>query len=334
MARFCCLDTYSYALFFISSLVLAFHFHASEAQAHPQVVKGLSFSFFSKTCPNLETVVRDHLSKVLKKDNGQAPGLLRIFFHDCFVTGCDGSILLDAKGGKDEKGEIKNVGIRKEALRTIDDIRSIVHNKCGRIVSCADITVLAAREAVFQSGGPLIKVPLGRRDSLTFNTKATSKIPSPFKKTNETIKTFAEQNFDVTDVVALSGAHTFGRAHCSTFSKRLSSKDPTMEKSLAKSLKTRCPNASSDNTANLDLRTPTFFDNKYYLELMNSRGLFTSDQDLFNDKRTKGLVTSFANNQKLFFEKFSVAITKMSQLSVLTGNQGEIRAKCNVVNTK
>lgn len=86
MARFCCLDTYSYALFFISSLVLAFHFHASEAQAHPQVVKGLSFSFFSKTCPNLETVVRDHLSKVLKKDNGQAPGLLRIFFHDCFVT--------------------------------------------------------------------------------------------------------------------------------------------------------------------------------------------------------------------------------------------------------
>lgn len=186
----------------------------------------------------------------------------------------------------------------------------------------------------YQSGGPNFPVPLGRKDGTSFSIKGTSNLPQPFNKTDVTLKVFAAQNFDVTDVVALSGAHTFGRAHCSTFSKRLSSKDPTMEKSLAKSLKTRCPNASSDNTANLDLRTPTFFDNKYYLELMNSRGLFTSDQDLFNDKRTKGLVTSFANNQKLFFEKFSVAITKMSQLSVLTGNQGEIRAKCNVVNTK
>lgn len=186
-----------------------------------------------------------------------------------------------------------------------------------------------------QSGGPDYPVPLGRKDGLSFNTKGTSNLPSPFNTTTVTLNTFAPKNLDVTDVVALSGAHTFGRAHCGTFFNRLSPVvDPTMDKTLAKNLKSTCPNANSGNVANLDIRTPTVFDNKYYLDLMNKQGLFTSDQDLINDKRTKGLVNDFAVNQNLFFEKFVDAFLKVSQLDVLTGNQGEIRAKCNVVNSK
>jgi peroxidase len=108
--------------------------------------------------------------------------------------------------------------------------------------------------------------------------------------------------------------------------------DPTLDQTLAKNLKATCPSASSSNTANLDLRTPTVFDNKYYLDLMNKQGLFTSDQDLNIDSRTKGLVNDFAVNQNLFFEKFANAFIKVSQLNVTVSNQGEIRAKCNVVN--
>jgi peroxidase len=74
--------------FIISSLLLiaSSHFNYSEAQPLPPLVKGLSFTFYSKTCPKLETIVRNHLKKVFKVDNGQAPGLLRIMFHDCFVS--------------------------------------------------------------------------------------------------------------------------------------------------------------------------------------------------------------------------------------------------------
>ncbi|TKY46054.1 Peroxidase 12 [Spatholobus suberectus] len=291
---------------------------------------GLSFSYYSQTCPNLETIVRNHLKKVVNNDNGQAPGLLRIFFHDCFVQGCDGSVLLDGSPG--ERDQPANIGIRSEALQTIDDLRALAHEECGRIVSCADITVLAARDAVFLTGGPDYAVPLGRRDGLSFNTSGTNNLPSPFNTTGVTINTFAAKNFDVTDVVALSGAHTFGRAHCGTFFNRLSPLDPNMDKTLAKQLQSTCPDANSGNTANLDIRTPTVFDNKYYIDLMNRQGVFTSDQDLLTDKRTKGLVNAFAVNQTLFFEKFVDAVVRLSQLDVLTGNQGEIRAKCNVVN--
>jgi peroxidase len=108
--------------------------------------------------------------------------------------------------------------------------------------------------------------------------------------------------------------------------------DATLDQTLAKNLKATCPSESSSNTANLDLRTPTVFDNKYYLDLMNKQGLFTSDQDLNIDSRTKELVNDFAVNQNLFFEKFANAFIKVSQLNVTVGNQGEIRAKCNVVN--
>ncbi|KAL2334954.1 hypothetical protein Fmac_016167 [Flemingia macrophylla] len=320
-----------YSFFIISSIFFTSHIHASQTQAKPPLVKGLSYSFYSKTCPKLESIVRNHLTKVFKNDNGQAPALLRIFFHDCFVQGCDGSVLLDGSPG--ERDQPANIGIRTEALQTIDDIRALVHKECGKIVSCADITVLAARDAVFLSGGPNYAAPLGRRDGTSFSTTGTKNLPSPINTTSATLDAFAAQNFDTTDVVALSGAHTFGRAHCGTFFNRLSPLDPNMDKTLAKTLQATCPDANSENTANLDIRTPTVFDNKYFLDLMNRQGVFTSDQDLLSDKRTKGLVNAFALNQTLFFEKFVDAVVRLSQLDVLTGNQGEIRGKCNVVNS-
>lgn len=54
----------------------------------------------------------------------------------------------------------------------------------------------------------------------------------------------------------------------------------------------------------------------------------------FTDPRTRGIVKSFAVDQDLFYEKFVYAMTKMGQLHVLTGSQGEIRANCSVSNSE
>ena len=187
-----------------------------------------------------------------------------------------------------------------------------------------------------QSGGPDYNVPLGRRDSLKFATRNTTiaNIPPPTDDTSAILTSLATKNFNPTDVVALSGAHTIGVSHCVSFTPRLyPNQDPTMDKTLANNLKGVCPTRNSNNTTIMDIRSPDLFDNKYYVGLMNRQGLFTSDQDLYTDRRTRGIVTSFAVNQTLFFEKFVFAMIKMGQLSVLTGTQGEIRGNCSARNS-
>ncbi|GAB4861095.1 Peroxidase 12 [Ancistrocladus abbreviatus] len=310
---------------------------AAAMAADPPVVAGLSWSYYESACPKLESIIRKHLKKVFKQDITLAASLLRLHFHDCFVQGCDGSVLLDGSAsGPSEQEAPPNLSLRAEGFNIINDLRALVQDECGQIVSCADITALAARDAVYMSGGPDYDIPLGRRDGLTFATQAATvaNIPSPFNNTNVTLSQFATKNLDATDTVALSGAHTIGRSHCFGVLPRLfPTQDPTMDKTLANDLKLICPNSNSTNITVMDLRTPNKFDNKYYINLMNRQGLFTSDQDLYMDKRTKDIVISFALDQALFFEKFALAMIKMGQLSVLTGVQGEIRANCSARNS-
>ncbi|CAN1268112.1 Peroxidase 12 [Linum perenne] len=239
-----------------------------KAADQPALVKGMSWSYYKSTCPKLESIVQKRLKQVFKKDIGQAAGLLRLHFHDCFVQGCDASVLLrgSAGGPSAEQGSPPNLSLRQEAFRIIEDLRARVHKSCGRVVSCSDILAIAARDSVSLSGGPNYKVPLGRRDGTTLATEATT--------------------------------------------------------------------SQTDNTVFMDIRSPNLFDNKYYVDLMNRQGLFTSDQDLYTDKRTRGIVTGFAVNQSLFFDKFAVAMIKMGQLSVLTGSQGEIRGNCTLRNSR
>jgi peroxidase len=188
-----------------------------------------------------------------------------------------------------------------------------------------------------QSRGPDYNVPLGRRDGLSFATKEETlkNLPSPDSKTDVLIDALAVKNLDATDLVALSGGHTIGLAHCSAFIKRLyPTQDPTMDESFAADLKKDvCPSEESNTTTVEDIRTPDIFDNKYYVNLVHRQGLFTSDQDLYTDSKTKDIVASFAVNEVLFFEQFAKSMIKMGQLSVLTGNAGEIRANCSVRNS-
>ncbi|CAL5384325.1 unnamed protein product [Camellia sinensis] len=321
---------------FSSVLLSSCYFDISEAGDEPPIVKGLSWTFYESSCPKLESVIRKQLKKVFKDDIGQAAGLLRLHFHDCFVQGCDGSVLLDGSAsGPSEQEAPPNLSLRAEAFEIINDLRRRVHKKCGRIVSCADITALAARDAVFLSGGPDYDVPLGRRDGLTFATTnvTLANLPAPSSNTTTLLSSLATKKFDATDVVALSGGHTIGISHCSSFTDRLYPQDTNMDKTFANNLKVTCPALDTDNTTVLDIRSPNKFDNKYYVDLMNRQGLFTSDQDLYTDKRTRDIVKSFAVNETLFFEKFVLSMTKMGQLTVLTGTEGEIRANCSVRNS-
>lgn len=310
----------------------------------PPPVDGLSWTFYKKTCPNLESIVKSTLKEALDEDITQAAGLLRLHFHDCFVQGCDGSVLL--KGSRSNPSEQKatqNLSLRARAFQLIEEIKAAVEESCSGVVSCADILALAARDSVAKAGGPKYPVPLGRRDSVEFalHSVIAANLPAPTSNLTQLMSIFSSKGFTLTDLVALSGGHTIGISHCGAFDNRLYDistgeriVDPTLDQSFAKSLYSVCPVVNNTvDTTELDVITPDRFDNKYYVDVQNKQALFTSDQTLYADAANGGdIVDSFASNRAEFFRKFIEGMVKMGQLDVLTGSQGEIRNKCSVPN--
>ncbi|MFS8016671.1 putative peroxidase [Helianthus anomalus] len=107
----------------------------------------LSSNYYEKTCPNAESLIRKAVRDAAKNDKKVPAALLRMHFHDCFIRGCDASVLLDSKGKNTaEKDGPPNVSLH--AFYVIDNAKSAVESACPGIVSCADILALAARDAV------------------------------------------------------------------------------------------------------------------------------------------------------------------------------------------
>lgn len=131
-----------------------------------------------------------------------------------------------------------------------------------------------------------------------------------------------------------------GRARCTTFISRLngttdssSANSPDVNLDFISSLQQLClaPDANAA-LAQLDLVTPSTFDNQYYVNLISGEGLLTSDQVLVTgDEQTHELVRLYADDQDIFFEEFRRSMIRMGRLQA-AGNKGEIRKNCRVVN--
>ncbi|XP_054806003.1 peroxidase A2-like [Prosopis cineraria] len=300
-------------------------------------------SFYKETCPKVHAIVREVVHNALRSDPRIGASLIRLHFHDCFVQGCDASILLNKTNTiESEQDAIPNVDSIR-GLDVVNNIKSAVEAACPAAVSCADILALAAEVSVILSDGKGWRVQLGRRDSTTANrTLAEANLPPPSFTLDQLISTFAAHGLDATDLVALSGAHTFGRSKCSLFVDRLynfsgtGQPDPNLNTTYLQDLRLICPQ-NGDGTAltNLDLTTPDAFDKNYYTNLQAHDGLLNSDQVLFSTSGadTVAIVNSFASNQSLFFAQFAASMIKMGNISPLTVSQGEIRSHCNFVNS-
>ena len=106
--------------------------------------QGTRVGFYSSTCPRAEDIVRSTVGSHFRSNPAIAPGILRMHFHDCFVQGCDGSVLID--GPNTEKSTPPNSGI--PGYDVIDAAKAELEAACPGVVSCADILALAARDAV------------------------------------------------------------------------------------------------------------------------------------------------------------------------------------------
>ncbi|CAL1367769.1 unnamed protein product [Linum trigynum] len=303
----------------------------------------LTLDYYKTTCPDFARIVTATVTTKQIATPTTAAATLRVFFHDCMVDGCDASVLIAPNSfHKEERDNELNHALPGDGFDIVTRTKTALELACPRTVSCADILAQVVRDLVVMVGGPNYPVLLGRKDSLVSRlSDVEPNLPQPNMTMDVIINLFESKGITVHEMVALVGAHTLGFAHCSEFADRIYHyeknipTDPDMNPTYAEALKKFCSNYTKDPTmsAFLDLYTPGKFDNMYYRNLLKGLGLLATDQLMAEDPRTKPFVERYAANQTAFFEDFAEGMQKLGMVDVKTGDEGNVRDRCDVFNT-
>nr|ACG42138.1 peroxidase 65 precursor [Zea mays] len=338
------------AIMRLSSLLLvvaALSARAAAQQVPPVGGSALKPDYYSQSCPRAERIIAEVMQTKQMANPTTAAGMLRVFFHDCFVTGCDASVLIaSTQFQKSEHDAEINHSLPGDAFDAVVRAKLALELECPGVVSCADILALASGVLVTMTGGPRYPIPLGRKDSLSSSPTAPDvELPHANFTVDRLIQMFGAKGFTVQELVALSGAHTLGFSHCKEFADRLYNFrsqggkpepfDPSMNPSYARGLQDVCKDYLKDPTiaAFNDIMTPGKFDNMYFVNLERGLGLLSTDEELWTDPRTKPLVQLYASNPTAFFTDFGRAMEKLSLFGVKTGADGEVRRRCDAYNS-
>ncbi|PON92711.1 Peroxidase [Trema orientale] len=318
---------------------------------------GLQYDFYQTSCPDAETIVRSKMAQIHSRHNDASAALLRLFFHDCFVHGCDASVLLDDSHGNQsystEKQAVPNKTLR--GFDEIDVIKEEVERVCVGVVSCADIISLATRDGIVLAGGPFYPVLTGRRDSIrSYYEEALDEIPSPDDNITRILRLFAVKGFNERETVSLLGAHNIGKMSCEFIQNRLynfkdtGEPDPTIAPNFLNQMRQKCQGDNSSHSRNglfesmhsgmsnfqelsSSMSSGAGFDSHYYQSLLMGRGLLFADQQLMAEEKTARLVRAYASDDGSNFRSdFVEVMVKISNLNVLTGSQGGVRLNCSL----
>ncbi|CAI0549170.1 unnamed protein product [Linum tenue] len=224
----------------------------------------LTTNFYASSCPNALSTIRTSIRTGIARERRMAASLLRLHFHDCFVQGCDASILLDQSPTITTEKTAPPNDKSARGYQLIDAAKAQLERICPGVVSCADVLAVAAKEASAYVGGPAWDVKLGRRDSTA---------------------------------------------------------------------RRRCPAVGGDDAlAPLDLVTPNSFDNNYFRDLVQRKGLLVSDQVLYSGGSTNSIVEEYSRSPSRFSADFAAAMVRMGDIQPLMGSAGQIRRICGAVN--
>jgi peroxidase len=294
-------------------------------------------NYYAQSCPNAEEIIKQQVMTLYEKHGNTAVSWVRNLFHDCAVKSCDASLLLESVGSiESEQDSTRSSGMRN--FKYVSTIKQALEAACPVTVSCADIVSLSAREGIVMLGGPRVEMKTGRKDSRgSYLAYVDSFIPNHNASTSTVLDRFQSLGIDVEGSVALLGAHSVGRVHCTNIVHRLyPTVDPTIDPNYAIYLKGRCPSPIPDPEAVLysrnDRETTMILDNFYHKNLLKHKGLLVVDQQLVLDPRTAPYVQKMAADNDYFRTQFAKAVVLLSETNPLTGNQGEVRKDCRFVN--
>ncbi|KAJ4829892.1 hypothetical protein Tsubulata_013154 [Turnera subulata] len=301
--------------------------------------EGLSYDFYQDSCSEAEGIIRLKMKKFFSTQKGVPANLLRLFFHDCFIEGCDASVLLNSTDPNNNRSVEKQAppNLTLKGFDKVEEIKDELEKVCPGVVSCADVLALATRDGIL--------------------LEALSDIPSPNHNISQILSLFRRR-----------GAHNVGRISCDFIRNRFGNfsgtghPDITMASDFMDELRLQCQDGHGITQVGAPTLTPaptptptmatlikgnskpmmmfseqlsvaissgSDFDGHYYQNLLRSRGLLFADQQLMANNITASLVRTYASDDGTTFRKdFARAMLKMSNHGVLTGNNGEVRIKC------
>lgn len=270
------------------------------------------------------------------------------------MQGCDGSVLLDASYDNPHSEKEAPVNIGLAAFDLLEEIKAAVEKRCPGVVSCSDILIYAARDAasILSNGHVHFDAPAGRLDGYVSSaSEAQAELPDSTFTVQQLIDNFARKNFTVEELVILSGAHSIGVGHCSSFTGRLTAPPEQITPSYRDLLNYKCPHGANpavvNNVRDEDYGTVArympgftsrlrkisdFLDNTYYHNNLGKIVTFNSDWQLLTHTEALGHVHEYADNGTLWDEDFSDSLLKLSKLPMPAGSKGEIRKKCSIIN--
>jgi len=173
-------------------------------------------------------------------------------------------------------------------------------------MSYADFWALASIVAIKEMGGPDVKFRIGRKDAKSVDESVEEgRHPDGDKGSDHLRDVFYRMGLTDQDIVVLSGAHTIGRCH--------------VERSGFEGPWTNDP-LKFDNSYFVDML------HKNWTETTSSAGcpqfkdesggqmMLISDLALLSDPKFRPLVEKYATDEKAFFDDFSVAYQKLTEL--------------------
>nr|ACS49666.1 peroxidase [Oryza ridleyi] len=316
----------------------------------------LKVGFYSRSCPTAESTVASVVQQFADADSTILPALVRLQFHDCFVKGCDASVLIKGGNNNAEVDNNKHQGLR--GLDVIESAKAQLESECPGVVSCADIVALASRDALAFTGGPAFDVPTGRRDGKTSNLRDADVLPD-VKDSIEVLRSkFAANGLDDKDLVLLSCNHILllllayyiiasvdhgGELTMATTLYNFplpggrKGADPTIPESFLSELRSRCAPGDFNTRLPLDRGSEGEFDTSILRNIRNRFAVIASDAALYNASATVGVVDTYTSMLSTLFgpyfrEDFADAMVKMGSIGVLTDRAGEVRKVCSKFN--
>nr|AAF00094.1 anionic peroxidase Swpa3 [Ipomoea batatas] len=255
------------------------------------------------------SAVKEVVDAAIDAEARMGASLIRLFFHDCFVDGCDAGLLLnDTANFTGEQTAGNNNSVR--GFGVIEQAKQNAITKCPDTpVSCADILSIAARDSFEKFTGETYTVTLGRLDARTANsTGANTQLVGPSEIASQSAK-FAAKGFNETEMGALLGSHTIGFARCP-----LLCVSAFINPARVSTLNCNCSGTvNTTGLVGLD-PTPTTWDQRYFSDVADGQGLLFSDNELITGNTTSAAVHRYRDAMDAFLSDFAAAMVKMSNL--------------------